>query len=68
MMVDFLTIALLLGALGALSAVGFVALVNRYPKGGPEFVSVWAAIREGSIAYLKRQYRTIFTISIFIFI
>ncbi|MEM4495260.1 MAG: sodium-translocating pyrophosphatase [Candidatus Caldarchaeum sp.] len=68
MMVDFLTVALLLGALGALSAVGFVALVNRYPKGGPEFVSVWSAIREGSIAYLKRQYRTIFVISIFIFI
>ncbi|MEM0440951.1 MAG: sodium-translocating pyrophosphatase [Candidatus Caldarchaeum sp.] len=68
MTIDFLTLALLLGLLGALTAVGFVAIVNRYPKGGPAFVAVWSAIREGSIAYLKRQYRTIFTIAIFIFL
>ncbi|MCS7109885.1 MAG: sodium/proton-translocating pyrophosphatase, partial [Candidatus Caldarchaeum sp.] len=68
MMVDLLTVSMVLGVLGALTAVGFVALVNRYPKGGPAFVSVWSAIREGSIAYLKRQYRTIFTIAFFIFL
>ncbi|MDW8359375.1 MAG: sodium/proton-translocating pyrophosphatase, partial [Candidatus Caldarchaeum sp.] len=68
MMMDFLTLSLVLGVVGALTALGFVAVVNRYPKGGPSFVAVWSAIREGAIAYLKRQYRTIFTIAGFIFV
>jgi len=68
MLADPLVLAIALGVFGALTSVGFVALVNRYPRGGEAFVAVWSAIREGSTAYLKRQYRTIFTIAFFIFL
>jgi K(+)-stimulated pyrophosphate-energized sodium pump len=68
MWIDPLLITTALGALGALTAVLFVAIVNRYPKGPEAFVAVWSAIREGSAAYLKRQYRTIYVIAAFIFL
>ncbi|MCS7117651.1 MAG: sodium-translocating pyrophosphatase [Thaumarchaeota archaeon] len=68
MWIDPMILTTALGALGALTAVAFVILVNRYPKGPDAFVSVWAAIREGSSAYLKRQYKTIYVIAAFIFL
>jgi len=68
MWINPLLITTVLGAIGALTAVLFVVLVNRYPKGPEQFVAVWSAIREGSAAYLKRQYRTIYVIAAFIFL
>ncbi len=52
---------------------GFVAIaaaaymrwyVNRQPMGTPKMQEIYSAIREGSKAYLKRQYRTIAIISV----
>jgi K(+)-stimulated pyrophosphate-energized sodium pump len=68
MEIDPIVLTALIGFLGAVSAVVFVAIVNRKPIGPPEFEEIWRAIRAGSAAYLKRQFKTIGVISILIFL
>lgn len=49
----------------ALAFAGYLAyLVNKEPLGTPKMKKIYQAIREGSKAYLKRQYKTITLISI----
>ena len=48
----------------ALAAAGYMAnYINKQPMGTPKMVEIYNAIREGSKAYLNRQYRTIGIIS-----
>ncbi|MBL8746495.1 MAG: sodium/proton-translocating pyrophosphatase [Phycisphaerae bacterium] len=48
------------GAVAALIlARGFTASVLRRSEGDPEMVRIAAAVREGAMAYLKRQYRVV---------
>jgi K(+)-stimulated pyrophosphate-energized sodium pump len=58
-MVDPIALTTLIGALGAASSVALVWMVERKPKGTPEMIAIWRAIRDGSNAYLRRQFRTI---------
>jgi K(+)-stimulated pyrophosphate-energized sodium pump len=49
---------------GILAALWLIISVRRYPKGNEKMVAVWAAIRQGSNAYLRRQFKTIAYISV----
>jgi len=49
----------------ALLVAAFLALwVNKQPKGTPKMQEIYSAIREGSYAYMKRQYKTIAIIAL----
>jgi K(+)-stimulated pyrophosphate-energized sodium pump len=49
----------------ALLVAAFLALwVNKQHKGTPKMQEIYSAIREGSYAYMKRQYKTIAIISL----
>ncbi|MEM1922602.1 MAG: sodium-translocating pyrophosphatase [Nitrososphaerota archaeon] len=56
---DPLLFTLSIGIVGAVASVLLIAYVERLPKGPDSFVAIWRAIREGSSAYLRRQFRTI---------
>jgi K(+)-stimulated pyrophosphate-energized sodium pump len=56
---DPLLLTMVVGVLGAVTPMVFMAYIERQPKGPEEFVAIWRAIREGSNAYLKRQFKTI---------
>ncbi|MEM3087633.1 MAG: sodium/proton-translocating pyrophosphatase, partial [Candidatus Bathyarchaeia archaeon] len=49
---------------GIVGAVVLVWLVNKQPIGTERMKEVWQAIRQGSNAYLKRQFKTIGLIAI----
>jgi K(+)-stimulated pyrophosphate-energized sodium pump len=51
---------------GVLAAIFLILSVRKYPKGNEKMIAIWTAIREGSNAYLKRQFRTIAIIAIII--
>ncbi|MER3601725.1 MAG: sodium-translocating pyrophosphatase [Nitrososphaerota archaeon] len=50
---------MLIAALGVAASAGFVYAVERRPKGSESMAYVWQGIREGSRAYLRRQYRSV---------
>ncbi|MGA2112916.1 MAG: sodium/proton-translocating pyrophosphatase, partial [Anaerolineales bacterium] len=50
---------LCIAVLGLLYALFLRSQVLRQPKGDPEMVAVWDAVREGADAYLRRQLVTI---------
>ena len=52
-----------MAVVGVLTAIWLVHSVQRYPKGNDKMIAVWKAIRQGSNAYLKRQFTTIGEIS-----
>jgi K(+)-stimulated pyrophosphate-energized sodium pump len=56
---DPLVFTVTVGSLGAIASVLLIVYVERLPKGPESFVAIWRAIREGSSAYLRRQFRTI---------
>src|SRR6266567_1768426 len=60
---DLFQVGTLLGVLGGLLAIGFALLhfflIRRLPTGSQEMQAIADAIREGSMAYLKRQYRVV---------
>ncbi len=56
---DPLAFTITVGLLGAIASVLLIVYVERLPKGTESFVTIWRAIREGSSAYLKRQFKTI---------
>ena len=51
---------------GVAVAIYIVYTIRKYPKGTPEMIVIWNAIREGANAYLRRQFRTISIIAIII--
>ncbi|MHA1710064.1 MAG: sodium/proton-translocating pyrophosphatase, partial [Candidatus Baldrarchaeia archaeon] len=51
---------------GVVGAIGFFYLVNKYGTGTEEMRSVWVGIRQGSSAYLNRQFKTIMGIALII--
>ena len=55
-----------LAVAGVVAAILLVLSVRKYPKGNEKMIAIWTAIREGSNAYLKRQFRTIAIIAIII--
>jgi K(+)-stimulated pyrophosphate-energized sodium pump len=63
---DPLILTTSLAVVGVLVALFLVLSVRKYPKGNEKMIAIWNAIREGSNAYLKRQFRTITIIAIII--
>ena len=63
---DPLLLTTALAIVGVLAAIFIVFNIRKYPTGTDRMVEVWKAIREGSNAYLKRQFKTIATIAIII--
>ncbi len=63
---DPLILTTSLGVAGVVAAIFLVLSVRKYPKGNEKMIVIWTAIREGSNAYLKRQFRTITIIAIII--
>jgi K(+)-stimulated pyrophosphate-energized sodium pump len=63
---DPLILTTSLAAAGVIAAIFLVLSIRKYPKGNEKMIAIWTAIREGSNAYLKRQFRTIAIIAIII--
>jgi len=63
---DPLILTTSLAVAGVIAAIFLVLSVRKYPKGNEKMIVIWTAIREGSNAYLKRQFRTITIIAIII--
>ena len=63
---DPLILTTSLAVVGVIAAIFLVLSVRKYPKGNEKMIVIWTAIREGSNAYLKRQFRTITIIAIII--
>ncbi|HYU55346.1 MAG TPA: sodium-translocating pyrophosphatase [Candidatus Dormibacteraeota bacterium] len=63
---DPLILTTSLAVAGVVAAIFLVLSVRKYPKGNEKMIVIWTAIREGSNAYLKRQFRTITIIAIII--
>src|SRR5256886_3535081 len=64
--IDPLILTTALALAGVVAAIFLVLTVRKYPKGNERMIAIWTAIREGSNAYLKRQFRTIAIIAIII--
>ena len=63
---DPLILTTSLAVAGVVAAIFLVLSVRKYPTGNEKMIAIWTAIREGSNAYLKRQFRTIAIIAIII--
>ena len=63
---DPLILTTSLAVAGVIAAIFLVLSVRKYPKGNEKMIAIWTAIREGSNAYLTRQFRTIAIIAIII--
>ena len=63
---DPLILTTSLAVAGVIAAIILVLSVRKYPKGNQKMIEIWTAIREGSNAYIKRQFRTIAIIAIII--
>jgi len=63
---DPLILTTSLAVAGVVAAIFLALSVRKYPKGNEKMIAIWTAIREGSNAYLKRQFRTIAIIAIII--
>ncbi len=55
-----------LAVAGVVASIILVLSMKRYPTGNERMIVIWKAIREGSNAYLKRQFRTIAVIAVII--
>ena len=66
MVFDPLILTTSLAVAGVIAAIFLVLSVRKYPKGNEKMIAIWTAIREGSNAYLRRQFRTIAIIAIVI--
>jgi len=63
---DPLILTTSLAVAGVIAAIILVLSVQKYPTGNEKMIEIWTAIREGSNAYIKRQFRTIAIIAIII--
>ena len=64
MILDYLPIAMSFFSL--LVVWGLISWINRQPKGSEGMQKIAAAIKEGSNAFVARQYKTIGWITIFL--
>ena len=64
-MVD-ITLPVITSLIGMLFAIYFIASVIRKEKGTPKMQEISAAIHEGAMAYLRREYKTITIFAIII--
>ncbi|MFQ5735884.1 MAG: sodium-translocating pyrophosphatase [Thermodesulfobacteriota bacterium] len=60
--------ALASAGIGILYAAYLALWVNRLDSGTPEMKKIQAAIHEGAVAYMARQYRTVAVVGIIVFI
>jgi K(+)-stimulated pyrophosphate-energized sodium pump len=67
MAIGLALVTTLIAALGVIASALFVWAVERKPRGSEAMIRVWQGIREGSRAYLSRQYRTIAPIAALLF-
>lgn len=56
-------LGLLMGLVGLMAAVLIYKMIERLPMGTERMVEIWRAIRDGSTAYMRRQFRTILAFS-----
>ncbi|MGV8083354.1 MAG: sodium-translocating pyrophosphatase [Coriobacteriia bacterium] len=61
-----LYLGLVAGLLAAAYAIFLIAKINKLPAGNDKMRSISAAIQEGAMAYLSRQYRTVAIVAIVI--
>jgi K(+)-stimulated pyrophosphate-energized sodium pump len=63
-MVDYVTLAIGAGLLSLVFAFIFTRAILKLPQGNERMQSISAAIREGAMAYMNRQYRVIGLVAI----
>ena len=61
---DAMSLIIVMAVIGVIGAIAFLLLVNRKELGTKAMQEVWIAIRQGSNAYLSRQFKTIAIIAI----
>ncbi len=65
-----LPLALVLGVLAGIIAIIYASVlivrINKMPAGNEKMKSIASAIQEGAMAYLKRQYRTVAIVAVFV--
>jgi len=67
-MSNYLIFSIAAGAVALLYGLGLARRIAREPAGDGKMLSIAAAIQEGALAYLNRQYRSIAAIGIVLFI
>jgi len=58
---------IIVSLLSLVFAIFLIRKVNRAPSGSGKMIEISQAIREGALAFLKRQYRAISIVAIFLF-
>ncbi|MCL1846545.1 MAG: sodium-translocating pyrophosphatase [Coriobacteriia bacterium] len=61
-----LVIGLVAGLVAVVYAAVLIVRVNKLPAGSEKMQSISAAIQEGAMAYMKRQYRTVAIVAVII--
>jgi len=61
-----LIVGLLAGVIAAIYASILIGRIKKLPAGNEKMQSIAAAIQEGAMAYLKRQYRTVAIVAVII--
>lgn len=59
---------IIVSILGLIFAYFLIREVKKFPTGSGKMIEVSSAIREGAIAFLKRQYKAVSIVAIFLFI
>uniref|UniRef100_A0A7J3ZL26 K(+)-insensitive pyrophosphate-energized proton pump n=1 Tax=Fervidicoccus fontis TaxID=683846 RepID=A0A7J3ZL26_9CREN len=60
----YVVLSLVIGLVGLALSLFIYRFVERLPMGTERMVEIWRAIREGSAAYMRRQFKTIFLFSL----
>lgn len=62
-----LYIPIVVSALTILFVAFLIQKINQNPSGSEKMIEIAKAVREGAISFLKRQYRTVAYVSVFLF-